>query len=113
MTGSAHGILSTMADRAVRIFPFLADVRVVRCWAALRVMSKDGFPIYDQSETAPGAFLATCHSGVDAFSGPCAFPTQDDRRRPALRSDGRFQWKEVRCSAGCVKRPIRAAAMSP
>jgi glycine/D-amino acid oxidase-like deaminating enzyme len=27
-------------------------------------MSKDGFPIYDQSETAPGAFLATCHSGV-------------------------------------------------
>lgn len=59
-----HGILSTMADRAVRIFPFLADVKVVRTWAALRVMSKDGFPIYDQSETAPGAFLATCHSGV-------------------------------------------------
>ena len=59
-----HGILSTMADRAVRIFPFLADVKVVRTWAALRVMSKDGFPIYDQSETAPGAFLVTCHSGV-------------------------------------------------
>jgi len=59
-----HGIVSTMADRAIRIFPFLADVKVVRTWAALRVMSKDGFPIYDQSETAPGAFLATCHSGV-------------------------------------------------
>lgn len=59
-----HGILSTMADRAIRIFPFLADVKVVRTWAALRVMSEDGFPIYDQSETAPGAFLATCHSGV-------------------------------------------------
>jgi hydrogen cyanide synthase HcnC len=58
------GVLSTMADRAVRIFPFLSDAKVVRTWGALRVMSKDGFPIYDQLETAPGAFLVTCHSGV-------------------------------------------------
>jgi glycine/D-amino acid oxidase-like deaminating enzyme len=27
-------------------------------------MTQDGFPIYDQSESCPGAFLATCHSGV-------------------------------------------------
>jgi glycine/D-amino acid oxidase-like deaminating enzyme len=27
-------------------------------------MPKDGFPIYDQSETHPGAFVACCHSGV-------------------------------------------------
>ena len=27
-------------------------------------MSQDGFPIYDQSAGAPGAFVATCHSGV-------------------------------------------------
>jgi len=33
-------------------------------WAALRVMSPDGFPIYDQSVRYPGAFAATCHSGV-------------------------------------------------
>jgi len=58
------GVLGTLADRAVRIFPFLRDVRVVRSWAALRVMTRDGFPVYDHSETAPGAFLATCHSGV-------------------------------------------------
>ncbi|MGF7159386.1 glycine/D-amino acid oxidase-like deaminating enzyme [Rhodoligotrophos appendicifer] len=58
------GILSVMADRAVRIFPRLRDVRVVRSWAALRVMSPDGFPIYEQSSTHPGAFVATCHSGV-------------------------------------------------
>ena len=35
-----------------------------RAWAALRVMTQDGFPIYDQSATCPGAFVATCHSGV-------------------------------------------------
>ena len=57
-------ILATMANRAQRIFPLLRDVRVTRTWAALRVMSPDGFPIYEQSRSAPGAFVASCHSGV-------------------------------------------------
>jgi glycine/D-amino acid oxidase-like deaminating enzyme len=57
-------VLKAIAARAVRVFPFLRDVRVVRAWAALRVMSPDGFPIYAQSRAHPGAFLATCHSGV-------------------------------------------------
>lgn len=58
------GVLSVMAGRAVRMFPIIGKLNVVRCWAALRVMTQDGFPIYDQSETSPGAFVATCHSGV-------------------------------------------------
>jgi hydrogen cyanide synthase HcnC len=53
-----------ITSRAVRAFPFLRDVNVVRTWAALRVMSPDGFPIYDQSREFPGAFVANCHSGV-------------------------------------------------
>jgi hydrogen cyanide synthase HcnC len=57
-------VLATMAARAVRVFPFLRDVRVNRAWAALRVMSPDGYPIYAQSATMPGAFVVTCHSGV-------------------------------------------------
>ncbi|SHI36073.1 NAD(P)/FAD-dependent oxidoreductase [Pollutimonas bauzanensis] len=57
-------VLATLADRAVRTLPALRDVRVVRSWAALRVMSQDGFPIYEQSSIHPGAFVATCHSGV-------------------------------------------------
>jgi glycine/D-amino acid oxidase-like deaminating enzyme len=57
-------VLATIADRAIRMFPLLARVNVVRAWSALRVMSRDGFPIYDQSEVHPGAFLVTCHSGV-------------------------------------------------
>lgn len=57
-------ILSVMADRAVRMFPLLGRLNVVRTWAALRVMTQDGFPIYDASEACPGAFIATCHSGV-------------------------------------------------
>lgn len=57
-------VLATLADRAVRIFPALASARVVRTWGALRVMSPDGFPIYAQSREMPGAYAATCHSGV-------------------------------------------------
>jgi len=57
-------VLATLASRAVQVFPFLRNARVNRTWAALRVMSPDGFPIYEQSALAPGAFVVTCHSGV-------------------------------------------------
>src|SRR5262249_3595660 len=56
--------LRDITARAVRAFPFLRDVNVVRMWAALRVMAPDGLPIYDQSPDFPGAFVASCHSGV-------------------------------------------------
>lgn len=57
-------VLADIARRGVRTFPFLKDVRLVRMWAALRVYSPDGFPIYDESPRYPGAFVVTCHSGV-------------------------------------------------
>jgi hydrogen cyanide synthase HcnC len=63
-TETSTGVLSAIAARAVRAFPRLADARVVRCWAALRVLTPDRYPIYQQSRAAPGAFVATCHSGV-------------------------------------------------
>ncbi|RAU45714.1 MULTISPECIES: FAD-dependent oxidoreductase [unclassified Pseudomonas] len=57
-------VLATIARRGVSTFPLLRDVRLIRAWGALRVMSPDGFPIYQQSPTQPGAFVVTCHSGV-------------------------------------------------
>ena len=60
----SSGVVSVIADRAVRMFPRLASANVVRTWAGLRVMTEDKFPIYDQSASCPGAFIATCHSGV-------------------------------------------------
>ena len=57
-------VVKGLAARAVRTFPFLKDVGVVRTWAALRVMSPDGLPIYEESRDYPGAFVCTCHSGV-------------------------------------------------
>jgi glycine/D-amino acid oxidase-like deaminating enzyme len=57
-------ILSEIAARNIQVFPALQSANIVRSWAALRVMSPDGHPIYEQSERYPGAFAATCHSGV-------------------------------------------------
>jgi hydrogen cyanide synthase HcnC len=57
-------VVRRLADRAVRMFPLLKDVSAVRTWAALRVMSPDGLPIYAQSPQHPNAFVCTCHSGV-------------------------------------------------
>ena len=62
--GSNTAINAAMANRAIRMFPKLARLNVVRTWRAIRVMPQDGFPIYDQSASHPGAFMATCHSGV-------------------------------------------------
>lgn len=61
---SGMEVVQRLAARAVATFPVLARAKMVRTWAALRVMSPDGFPIYQQSESFPGAFSAACHSGV-------------------------------------------------
>jgi hydrogen cyanide synthase HcnC len=63
-TSTKVAVLREIAARNVAIFPALQEASIVRMWAALRVMSPDGFPIYQQSEQFPGAFAATCHSGV-------------------------------------------------
>ena len=57
-------VISKIAKRAIKTLPEIESKQIVRSWAALRVMSPDGYPIYDQSETHPGAFAISCHSGV-------------------------------------------------
>jgi glycine/D-amino acid oxidase-like deaminating enzyme len=76
--GGVEGIVSTavtsqLAQRALRIFPQLAALNIVRTWACLRVMTPDRFPIYDQSERCPGAFSAACHSGITLAAAHALF----------------------------------------
>ncbi|MEK9800043.1 MAG: FAD-dependent oxidoreductase [Alphaproteobacteria bacterium] len=56
--------MARIAGNAIKVMPKLGQLRLVRSWGALRVMSPDGLPIYQQSKTMPGAFLVTCHSGI-------------------------------------------------
>lgn len=55
---------ASIAARAIKVIPALKSARLVRTWAALRVMSPDGLPIYQKSTQYPGAALVTCHSGI-------------------------------------------------
>ena len=57
-------MMREVAGRAVRKVPALKSLRVVRSWSALRIMSPDGFPVYQESVEFPGAFSVACHSGV-------------------------------------------------
>ncbi|MBV2361497.1 FAD-binding oxidoreductase [Thalassococcus sp. CAU 1522] len=56
--------LSGLAAKAIAAYPALAKAQLVRSWGALRVLSPDGLPIYQESAEMPGAFLVTCHSGI-------------------------------------------------
>jgi glycine/D-amino acid oxidase-like deaminating enzyme len=56
--------LAGLAAEAVAAYPALANAQLIRSWGALRVLSPDGLPIYQESRTMPGAFLVTCHSGI-------------------------------------------------
>lgn len=56
--------VSALAAEAITAYPALARAQLVRSWGALRVLSPDGLPIYQESADMPGAYLVTCHSGI-------------------------------------------------
>ncbi len=58
------GTTVAIARRAVETFPCIAGPRIVRSWAALRVTTPDGLPVYDASPEHTGAWVVSCHSGV-------------------------------------------------
>ncbi len=62
--GTTLPVTRNIAARAVKAFPQLENVRLVRNWGCIRVLTPDKCAIYDESETMPGAYVATSHSGV-------------------------------------------------
>jgi glycine/D-amino acid oxidase-like deaminating enzyme len=62
--GTTVSAIEWIAKRSIATFPVLASARLVRAWGALRVLTPDGAPIYQESTSHPGAFVATSHSGV-------------------------------------------------
>lgn len=57
-------VIADIARRALAMYPYLAEANLVRAWAGLRTMTPDGFPVYEESASHPGIFVANCHSGV-------------------------------------------------
>ncbi len=56
--------MAELAAKAIDAYPVLGKAQLVRSWGALRVLSPDGLPIYQESRQMPGAYLVTCHSGI-------------------------------------------------
>ena len=65
--------ISGLAAEAIATFPVLGKAQLVRSWGALRVLSPDGLPIYQESATVPNAFLITCHSGISLAAAHALF----------------------------------------
>lgn len=56
--------LTNLARHAIDVFPHLINIKIVRTWGALRIMTHDGLPIYQHSPIYKGASFVTCHSGI-------------------------------------------------
>lgn len=75
MIGFMHARMGhdTMADPAsvrreglwaMRVWPLLGDLRIIRTWSGLRVMPEDGQAIYDTLPGHPDIFVINSHSCV-------------------------------------------------
>lgn len=63
-TNTTVEVLRSITKRAIKILPTLASKNVNRAWGALRVMTPDTVPIYEQSQQNMNVFNVSCHSGV-------------------------------------------------
>jgi sarcosine oxidase subunit beta len=58
-----HEVLKCIANRAVRFYPKIADMMVIRTYAGLRPWTEDHLPIISQVEKVPGFYIAAGHEG--------------------------------------------------
>ena len=56
--------MKSQASNAIRLFPMLAKVNWVRAWAAIRVMTPDGAPIYSRLPGYDNITVVALHSAV-------------------------------------------------
>lgn len=55
--------VEAMLRRALRFFPALRDVSVIRCFAGFRPYTPDGLPLLGPVQAAPGLWMAAGHEG--------------------------------------------------
>ncbi len=56
-------VMKGLANRALRFFPVLRDIKVIRAYAGLRPYCPDHFPIVSVVEEVPGFYVAAGHEG--------------------------------------------------
>ncbi len=58
-----HEVSKLIAKRAIRFYPKIADMTVIRTYAGLRPWTEDHLPIISRVEHIPGYFIAAGHEG--------------------------------------------------
>ncbi|WP_408008033.1 NAD(P)/FAD-dependent oxidoreductase [Pseudalkalibacillus sp. A8] len=58
-----HEVINHIARRAVRFYPKIADMTVIRTFAGLRPWTVDHLPIISHVEKVPGFYIAAGHEG--------------------------------------------------
>ncbi len=91
-------ISAVLANRAVRTFPLLANVNVIRSWAGFRVKTPDGLPVYEQSESHPGAYAIMCHSGVTLAASHALIVAQEIAADAKQLADDAFSGRRFHVS---------------
>jgi sarcosine oxidase subunit beta len=63
MDTSCHiDVLRALAQRAIRFFPVIKDIKIIRSYAGLRPFTPDHLPIISETEV-PGFYVAAGHEG--------------------------------------------------
>jgi len=111
-TSQKPAVMQTIARRAVRSFPWLRDLQIVRAWAALRVMPPDGLPIYDQSERFPVGLHRQLPQRGHPRRRPCQRLRADGRRGRARTGTRPLFGKAFRCSGRGLRATRRPSPSS-
>ncbi len=69
-TSLSFDIMKGLAARAIRFFPAIENVNVIRGYAGLRPYVPDHFPIVSEVEKVPGFYIAAGHEGDGIGLGP-------------------------------------------
>lgn len=56
-------VVNTIAKRALRFFPSLTDLRIIRSYTGFRPFTADHLPIVSEVEEVPGFYIAAGHEG--------------------------------------------------
>ncbi|UOQ94778.1 FAD-binding oxidoreductase [Halobacillus shinanisalinarum] len=62
-TKVSHEVTRNIAKRAVRFYPEMADMTVIRTYAGLRPWTEDHLPIVSHVDEVPGFYVAAGHEG--------------------------------------------------
>ncbi len=63
-------VVQTIAERAVRLMPFLRDVSIIRAYCGFRPYSSDHLPVIGPDREVPGLWYASGHEGAGIGLAP-------------------------------------------